>query len=77
MPEQIVQQRSRGFICITAHPQGCARNVEQQIEAVKRNRPKSIAGPRNVLVIGVDGLDGDELRDISVPVMEQLMDSFL
>ena len=52
MPEQIVKQRSRGFICVTAHPGGCARNVEQQIEAVKRNRPKSIAGPRNVLVIG-------------------------
>jgi hypothetical protein len=28
---------------------------------------------RNVLVIGVDGMDGDELRDISVPVMERLM----
>jgi hypothetical protein len=28
---------------------------------------------RNVLVIGVDGLDGEEMRDISVPVMEQLM----
>ncbi len=52
MPEQIVKQRSRGFICVTAHPEGCAHNVEQQIEAVKRNRPKSIAGPRNVLVIG-------------------------
>ena len=52
MPEQIVKQRSRGFICVTAHPEGCARNVEQQIEAVKRNRPKNIAGRRNVLVIG-------------------------
>ena len=52
MSKQIVKQRSRGFICVTAHPGGCARNVEQQIEAVKRNRPKSIAGPRNVLVIG-------------------------
>ena len=52
MPEQIVKQRSRGFICVTAHPEGCARNVEQQIEAVKRNRPESISGPRNVLVIG-------------------------
>ena len=52
MPEQIVKQRSRGFICVTAHPGGCARNVEQQIEAVKRNRPESVRGPRNVLVIG-------------------------
>ena len=52
MPEQIVKQRSRGFICVTAHPEGCARNVEQQIDAVKRNRPESVRGPRNVLVIG-------------------------
>ena len=52
MPEQIVKQLSRGFICVTAHPEGCARNVEQQIDAVKRNRPESVRGPRNVLVIG-------------------------
>ena len=52
MPEQIVKQRSRGFICVTAHPEGCAHNVERQIEAVKRNRPESVRGPRNVLVIG-------------------------
>ena len=52
MPKQIIKQRSRGFICVTAHPEGCAHNVEQQIEAVKRNRPESISGPRNVLVIG-------------------------
>ena len=52
MPEQVVKQRSRGFICVTAHPEGCARNVEQQIAAVKRNRPKSISGPRSALVIG-------------------------
>ena len=52
MPEQIVKQRSRGFICVTAHPEGCARNVEQQIAAVKRNRPEGARGPRSVLVIG-------------------------
>ena len=52
MPEQVVKQRSRGFICVTAHPEGCARNVEQQIAAVRRNRPKSISGPRSALVIG-------------------------
>ena len=52
MPEQIVKQRSRGFICVNAHPEGCARNVEQQIEAVQRDRPESISGPSGVLVIG-------------------------
>ena len=52
MPEQVVKQRSRGFICVTAHPEGCARNVERQIAAVKRNLPRIIDGPRSALVIG-------------------------
>jgi hypothetical protein len=33
-----------------------------------------VESSRNVLVIGVDGLDGDELGDIDVPMMEQLME---
>ncbi|HSH15807.1 MAG TPA: hypothetical protein VLD18_07225, partial [Verrucomicrobiae bacterium] len=28
--------RARGFICVNAHPQGCRRNVAQQIAAVTR-----------------------------------------
>lgn len=31
----IVQPKVKGFICITAHPQGCAANVDEQIEFVK------------------------------------------
>jgi len=52
MPEQVVKQRSRGFICINAHPEGCARNVERQIEVVKSRRAGQTAGPRSALVIG-------------------------
>ncbi len=52
MPQQIVKQRSRGFICINAHPEGCARNVQHQIDAVLRARPAGTIGPQNVLVIG-------------------------
>lgn len=52
MPEQIVKQRSRGFVCITAHPDGCAQNVERQIETVKRRRPEGVRNPSSVLVIG-------------------------
>lgn len=53
MPEQVVKQRSRGFICVNAHPAGCARNVEQQIARVRSNMPStSAADVRNVLVIG-------------------------
>lgn len=46
----IVKPRVRGFICTTAHPIGCAKHVEEQIEYVK-NRPKA-EGPKKVLVIG-------------------------
>ncbi|WP_044477744.1 enoyl-ACP reductase FabV [Paenibacillus antibioticophila] len=46
----IIKPRTRGFICTTAHPEGCARQVQQQIEYVQQ-RPR-ISGPKNVLVIG-------------------------
>jgi enoyl-[acyl-carrier protein] reductase/trans-2-enoyl-CoA reductase (NAD+) len=52
MPQQIVKRRSRGFICVNAHPEGCRRNVERWIEAVASHRPAGITGPKNVLVIG-------------------------
>lgn len=40
----------RGFICLTSHPEGCAKNVKNQIEYVKSKG--KIDGPKNVLVIG-------------------------
>lgn len=46
----IIQPKTRGFICTTAHPEGCASQVKRQIEYVK-GKP-SIKGPRNVLVVG-------------------------
>ncbi len=46
----IIEPRMRGFICLTAHPKGCAKNVHTQIEYVKSKGP--IDGPKNVLVIG-------------------------
>jgi enoyl-[acyl-carrier protein] reductase/trans-2-enoyl-CoA reductase (NAD+) len=53
MPEQIIHRRSRGFICINAHPEGCRRNVERQIAEVS-GRIAAGTGrfPRNVLVVG-------------------------
>ena len=33
MPLQIVKRRSRGFICVNAHPEGCRRNVERWVAA--------------------------------------------
>ncbi|MBE2205897.1 MAG: trans-2-enoyl-CoA reductase family protein [Chthoniobacterales bacterium] len=47
----IVAPKIRGFICTTAHPQGCARHVAEQIAVVK-NRGPIVGGPKKVLVIG-------------------------
>ncbi|AOZ94425.1 enoyl-ACP reductase FabV [Paenibacillus crassostreae] len=46
----IIKPRTRGFICTTSHPVGCARLVQKQIEYVQ-SRPE-VKGPRNVLVVG-------------------------
>lgn len=46
----IIQPKTRGFICTTAHPAGCAKQIEKQIEFVKAQ--KKFKGPTNVLVIG-------------------------
>lgn len=46
----IIEPRTRGFICLTAHPVGCAAHVKQQIEYVKQQG--KINGPKKVLVIG-------------------------
>jgi enoyl-[acyl-carrier protein] reductase / trans-2-enoyl-CoA reductase (NAD+) len=46
----IIEPRMRGFICLTAHPDGCAQNVKNQIAYVQ-NKGK-IKGAKKVLVIG-------------------------
>lgn len=46
----IIQPKTRGFICTTAHPEGCAIQVRHQVEYVQ-GKP-AIQGPRNALVIG-------------------------
>jgi enoyl-[acyl-carrier protein] reductase/trans-2-enoyl-CoA reductase (NAD+) len=52
MPQQIIKRRSRGFICVNAHPEGCRHNVERWIAGVRGKIPGASAGPKNVLVIG-------------------------
>lgn len=47
----IIQPRTRGFICLTSHPEGCAENVRQQVAYVK-SKGKIENGPKKVLVIG-------------------------
>jgi enoyl-[acyl-carrier protein] reductase/trans-2-enoyl-CoA reductase (NAD+) len=46
----IIEPRMRGFICLTAHPLGCAQNVVNQINYIKSKG--AIDGPKRVLVIG-------------------------
>lgn len=47
----IIAPKIRGFICTTAHPEGCAQHVAEQIAVVK-SRGLIENGPKKVLVIG-------------------------
>lgn len=47
----IVKPRVRGFICVTAHPRGCAANVKEQIAYVQAQGAIE-PGAKKVLVIG-------------------------
>lgn len=47
----IIKPRIRGFVCITAHPEGCAAHVREQIAHVRANGPIA-NGPKKVLVLG-------------------------
>ncbi|MEZ5555181.1 enoyl-ACP reductase FabV [Haliea sp.] len=47
----IIKPRVRGFLCTTTHPVGCATNVRNQIDYVKRQGPVD-NGPKRVLVLG-------------------------
>jgi enoyl-[acyl-carrier protein] reductase/trans-2-enoyl-CoA reductase (NAD+) len=46
-----IQPKIRGFICTTAHPQGCMQHVNEQIEFVSQF-PALTNAPKKVLVIG-------------------------
>lgn len=50
----IVKPRIRGFICTTAHPQGCAASVHEQIDYVQ-SQPKLDKPLKNVMVLGCSG----------------------
>ena len=47
----IIKPKVRGFVCVTAHPAGCAAHVGEWISHVKSKGPIK-GGPRKVLVIG-------------------------
>ncbi|MGH8017571.1 MAG: bifunctional NADH-specific enoyl-ACP reductase/trans-2-enoyl-CoA reductase, partial [Opitutaceae bacterium] len=47
----IIKPKVRGFVCVTAHPAGCAAHVQEQIDYVKA-RGAIAGGPRKALVLG-------------------------
>ncbi len=47
----IIKPKVRGFVCVTAHPEGCAAHVQEWITHVKSHAPLK-GGPKRVLVIG-------------------------
>ena len=36
---QVIEPRIRGFISLTAHPEGCAGNVRAQVETIRAAGP--------------------------------------
>ncbi len=47
----IIKPKVRGFICTTAHPAGCAKRIQEQIDYVKA-QGLTDPGPKHALVIG-------------------------
>ncbi len=48
----IVQPKVKGFMCTTAHPEGCKATVKNQIEYIKSKPKPETGGYKKVLVIG-------------------------
>src|SRR6266436_1918883 len=51
MPLQTVAARIRGFICLNAHPAGCAENVRAHVELARKGAAPG-AGLGDALVLG-------------------------
>lgn len=47
----VVEPKVKGFLCITSHPKGCTKNVENQIEYVKQKGAMK-NGCKTALIIG-------------------------
>lgn len=47
----IVTPKTKGFLCITSHPEGCAKNIKEQIDYVK-SQGKIKHACKSVLIIG-------------------------
>jgi enoyl-[acyl-carrier protein] reductase/trans-2-enoyl-CoA reductase (NAD+) len=47
----IIRPKVRGFVCVTAHPTGCAAHIQEQIAYVRKEGSIN-QGPKRVLVVG-------------------------
>ncbi|MBT4963437.1 MAG: trans-2-enoyl-CoA reductase family protein [Francisellaceae bacterium] len=61
----IVGPKIRGFLCTTAHPDGCDANVKNQIDLTKKIISDTDKAPKNVLVIGASTGYGLSSRIVS------------
>jgi len=48
----IVEPKIKGFICTTAHPKGCEKNILNNIEYFESNKKIDLPDVKNVLVVG-------------------------
>ena len=71
----IVEPKVRGFMCTTAHPEGCKAAVREQIDYIN-SMPKT-DGPKKVLVIGASMGYGLASRIALIHVMQILSVSYL
>ena len=60
----IIKPKVRGFICVTAHPGGCAAILQDHIKYVKSRGPIA-GGPKNVLIVGASMGYGFATRIVS------------
>jgi enoyl-[acyl-carrier protein] reductase/trans-2-enoyl-CoA reductase (NAD+) len=60
----IIRPKVRGFVCVTAHPQGCAAHVQEQIAYVRKQGLVK-QGPKRVLIIGASTGYGLSSRIVS------------
>lgn len=61
----IIKPKYRGFICATAHPEGCYKNVEDMVNSALNIDPQTDKTPKNVVVIGSSSGYGLASRIIS------------
>ena len=48
----VIEPKIKGFICITAHPKGCEKNILNNIEYLSKRKKLDLPETKNILVIG-------------------------